>query len=282
MVSKIDALPYKDVNKMDMIARNTTNTKQKLGLGLFSDSDNGNVGARQWGSRSADSDRGNIKTQQRGALGKSWNFLLADELHKPVRRNFPRCKVGSSAVDNIWSADLVDMQNIAKYNIGNRYILNVIDLYSRYVWSLPLKNKSSQSIVEAFIKIVKNGRKPLKLWVDNGSEFYNKLFKKWLNDNNIQMYSTFNEGKALVIERFNRTLKHKMHKYFTAQNTYEYINILDDFINEYNSTHRSIKMTPTEANTTAINNATAIGSEPLRPQVESSKKMLQVHQERQE
>ena len=174
--------------------------------------------------------------------------MLADELHKPIKRKFTRRKVESTDVDKIWSADLVDMQNLQKYNSGYRYILNVIDLYSRYVWSVSLKNKTGKSIVEAFSNIIKNGRKPSKLWVDNGTEFYNNTFQKWLYDNNIEMYSTFNEGKAVVIERFNRTLKNKMYKYFTAQNTYTYIDVLQDFINDCNNTeHRSIKMTPTEA-----------------------------------
>ena len=89
--------------------------------------------------------------------------------------------------------------------------------------------------------------KPKKLWVDNGSEFYNKTFKKWLNDNNIEMYSTFNEGKAVVIERFNRTLKNKMFKYFTANGTYRYIDILSSLINEYNNKkHSSTKLSPNE------------------------------------
>ena len=110
------------------------------------------------------------------------------------------------------------MQNLQKYNRGYRYILNVIDLYSGYVWSVSIKNRTGKSIVEAFSNIIKNGRKPSKLWVDNGTEFYNNAFQKWLYENNIEMYSTFNEGKAVVIERFNRTLKNKMYKYFTAQN----------------------------------------------------------------
>ena len=86
------------------------------------------------------------------------------------------------------------------------------------------------------------------MWVDNGSEFYNNIFKKWLVENEIKMYSTFNEGEAVVIERFNRTLKNKMYKYFTANNTYKYVDVLPDFIKEYNNhKHSTIKMTPTEA-----------------------------------
>ena len=112
--------------------------------------------------------------------------------------------------------------------------------------SIPIKNKTGKSIVEAFDSLSES-KKPKKLWVDNGSEFYNKSFKKWLNDNNIEMYSTFNEGKAVVIERFNRTLKNKMFKYFTANGTYKYIDILSSLINEYNNKkHSSTNLSPNE------------------------------------
>ena len=171
---------------------------------------------------------------------------LANELHKPIIRNFKKRKVNFGNFPNeIWSADLIDLKKLKKYNNGFQYIINIIDLYSRYAWSIPIKNKTGKSIVEAFDSI--RGSKPKKLWVDNGSEFYNKIFKKWLNDNNIEMYSTFNEGKAVVIERFNRTLKNKMFKYFTANGTYKYIDILSSLINEYNNKkHSSTKLSPNE------------------------------------
>ena len=141
------------------------------------------------------------------------------------------------------------MQQLKSYNHGFRYILNVIDVFSKFVWSVPIKDKTGKTITNTFQSIVKTSkRKPNKLWVDNASEFYNNVFKKWLVENEIKMYSTFNEGKAVVIERFNRTLKNKMYKYFTANNTYKYVDVLPDLINEYNNhKHSTIKMTPTEA-----------------------------------
>ena len=141
------------------------------------------------------------------------------------------------------------MQQLKSYNHGFRYILNVIDVFSKFVWSVPIKDKTGKTITNTFQSIVKTSkRKPNKLWVDNGSEFYNNVFQKWLVENEIKMYSTFNEGKAVVIERFNRTLKNKMYKYFTANNTYKYVDVLPDLINEYNNhKHSTIKMTPTEA-----------------------------------
>ena len=103
--------------------------------------------------------------------------------------------------------DLADMQSLRKYNKGIRYLLCAIDLFSKYVWVIPLKDKRGISIVNAFQKIVSKGRKPNKIWVDQGGEFYNNLFKRFLRINNIQMYSTYNEGKSVVAERFVRTLK---------------------------------------------------------------------------
>ncbi|DAC81743.1 TPA_asm: integrase [Trichoplax MELD virus] len=177
-----------------------------------------------------------------------WSTQLANELHKPIRRNFPKRRVRVNGIDDIWSADLVDMQEFAKYNSGYKYLLNVIDIFSKYAWSVPVKDKTGNSIAEAFDKIIKSShRKPIKLWVDQGSEFYNRVVDKMLNDCNIERYSTYNEGKAVVIERFNRTLKERMWKHFSAKNTNKYIDILQKLIEQYNnSEHSSIKMTPVE------------------------------------
>ena len=143
------------------------------------------------------------------------NEQLANELHKPVVRKFKKRKVYSSFKGNIWGVDLADMQLISKHNKGIRYLLCVIDLFSKYAWVVPLKDKKEVSIVNASQSILKN-RKPNKIWVNKGSEFYNKVFKKWLKDNDISMYSTDNEGKSVVAERFIRTLKNKIYKHMTA------------------------------------------------------------------
>ena len=166
-----------------------------------------------------------------------------------MMRKFKKRKVIVGNIDDIWSADLVDMQQLKSYNHGFRNILNVIDVFSNFVLSVPMKDKTGKTITNTFQSIVKTSkRKPNKLWVDNGSEFYNNVFKKWLVENEIKMYSTFNEGKAVVIERFKRTLKNKMHKFFTVNNTYKYVDVLTDLINEHNNhKHSTIKMTPTEA-----------------------------------
>ena len=115
----------------------------------------------------------------------------------------------STFKDNIWGADLADMQLISKFNKGFRFLLCVIDIFSKYARVVLLKDKKGLSIVNAFQKLLKQfNRKPNKIWVGKGSEFYNNSFKKWLlQDNDIVMYSTHNEGKSVVAERFIRTLQ---------------------------------------------------------------------------
>ena len=107
-----------------------------------------------------------------------FNEQLAKELHKPIIRKFKKRKVYSGFKDNIWGADLADMQLISKFNKGFRFLLCVIDIFSKYTWVVPLKNKKGVSIVDAFQKILdESGCKPNKIWVDKGSEFYNILLK---------------------------------------------------------------------------------------------------------
>ena len=113
----------------------------------------------------------------------------------------------SAFKDNIWGADLAYMQLISKYNKGFRFLF-CVDIFSKYASVVPLKDKKGVRIVAAFQSILKqSSRKPNKIWKDKGSEFYNSSFKKWLQDNHIVMYSTHNEGKSVVAERFIRTLK---------------------------------------------------------------------------
>ena len=143
-------------------------------------------------------------------------------------------------------ADLADMQLLSRYNKGIRFLLCVIDIFSRYAWVVPLKDKKGISIAKAFQIILKqSNRKPNKIWVDKGYEFYNAFLKKWLRDNDIVMYSTHNEGKSVVAETFIKTLKSKIYKYMTSISKNVYIDKLDDIVNEYNNTyHTTIKMKP--------------------------------------
>ena len=178
--------------------------------------------------------------------GVNENMKLANELHKPIIRKFNKRKVYSSFKDNIWGADLADMQLLSKFNKGIKYILCVIDLFSKYAFAVPLKDKKRISIVNAFqIILSKSKRKPNEIWVDKGSEFYNASFKKWLQDNDIIMYSTNNEGKSVVAERFIRTLKSNIYKYMSSISKNVYIDKLNAIVNKYNNTyHTTIKMKP--------------------------------------
>ena len=127
----------------------------------------------------------------------------------------------------------------------SKYLLCAIDLFSKYARVVPLKDKWGITTVNAFGKIISKERKPNKIWVDQGGEFYNNLFKRFLKINNIEMYSTYNEGKSAVAERFIRTLKNKIFKHMTAISKNVYFDVLDDIVNKYNNTvHRTIKMKP--------------------------------------
>ena len=135
---------------------------------------------------------------------------------------------------------------IIKFNEGFRFLLCVIDIYSKYASVLPLEDKNGVSIVNAFQDILKkSNRKPKKIWVDQDSEFYNSHFKKWLKDNSIEMYSKHNEGKSVVAERFIRTIKNQIYKYMTSISKNVCIDKFHDIVDEYNNKkHRTIKMKP--------------------------------------
>ena len=147
-----------------------------------------------------------------------------------------------NGIDKIWAADLADMKAFKDYNDGYTFLLLVIDIFSKYGWIVPLKNKKGETVAEA-LKNIFEKRKPEKLWTDKGTEFYNKDVKKL-----IEIYSTENEEKSSIVERWIRTMKEKMWKYFTDNNTYNYMNVLPDLVKDYNNTvHSSIKMTPIDA-----------------------------------
>ena len=143
-----------------------------------------------------------------------------------------------NAIDEIWAADLIDMQACSKDNNGIKYLLTVIDVFSKFVWIVPLKRKTGQEVANAFSRILKE-RRPSKLRVDRGCEFYNKDVRK-----QVELYSTENEEKSCMIERFNRTIKGKMFKYFSANNTRKYVDVLALLVDQYNNTiNSSIKIT---------------------------------------
>ena len=138
---------------------------------------------------------------------------LTEEHYKLVSKKFDRRRVNVNGIDEIWAADLIDMQAFSKGNNGIKYLLTVIDIFSKFVWIVPLKQKTGQEVANAFSRILKE-RKPSKMWVDRGREFYNKDVQKLF-----ELYPVENEEKSCVFERFNRTIKEKMFKYSSANNT---------------------------------------------------------------
>ena len=152
-----------------------------------------------------------------------------------------RLKVKVFDKDEIWSADLVELRGEPQF----KYILTVIDLYTKNVWAVPLPNKKGQTVAEAFKRIMnESGRNPKKMWVDKGTEFYNQYVKALP----FEIYSTLNDGKAVVVERFNCTLKQMLFKKFTSQGHKKWLKILPEIIDKYNNkVHSTIKTTPMKA-----------------------------------
>ena len=189
------------------------------------------------------------RLQQKGIQSVPMNEELAQELHKPVRKHFKKRRVISKHVDDIWAADLVDMRYYSRANKGYKYILMIIDVFSKYGWAVPIKNKTGNEIIKAFSNIWGTGQKPPRyLWTDKGKEFDNKPFRQLLKKKNVHLYWTENEEKSSVVERWNRTIKNKMWKHFTKNRTGVYIDVLPAIIEKYNNTyHHSIHCSPSDA-----------------------------------
>ena len=170
-------------------------------------------------------------------------------LHKQARRRFVREKVLVTAPYEQFQADLVDMQAFSKFNNGFKYILTIIDCFSRYAFAIPVKNKSASEIKNALEKVFTD-HKPFKLQTDRGKEFLNTPVQSYLKSNGIHYFSTYNSTiKCSIVERFNRTLKSKMFKYFSAKGTRKWIDILNQLVDSYNkSYHRTIKTFPSNVN----------------------------------
>ena len=170
-------------------------------------------------------------------------------LHKPVRRHFKRRCVVVGGPNQQWQADLVDMSRLKAANDGTTFLLTVIDVFSKRAWCIPLKSKSAASLVAAFRRLL-NNRAPTTLQTDKGSEFLNRPLQRLLKEYGVHHFTTHNEDtKASIVERYNRTLKTRMWRYFTKKQTIRYVDALQDFVRSYNdSYHRSIGMAPSAVN----------------------------------
>jgi len=170
------------------------------------------------------------------------NIQYRKELLKPAIRKFKRREVRTFYINDIWSADIVDLSNLSKFNSGYKYLLTIIDIYSRYVFVFALKDKTSKSVLDCFKKLKTY---PKHLWIDKGGEFLSKDFKLFCEENTMNVYHTYGESKAVFIERFNRTLKNKITQYMIENNTNKYHNVLNDIVDDYNNTiHSKTKLTP--------------------------------------
>ena len=179
-------------------------------------------------------------------------FLQQQEtytLHKQIRRRFIRNQTIVKGIDVQWQADLAEVIPLASSNDGYRYLLTVIDCFSKFAWVVPVKKKDSEHIFEAFNELLKKSfpRKPERIQTDKGKEFINSTVQKFFTDNQIEHFMTNNETKASIVERFNRTLKTRMFTYFTENNTQRFIDVLEQIVSSYNnSQHRSIGIAPSQ------------------------------------
>ena len=213
MVKSLDNLKYGETSKLTPIIRSIINKKQQFGLSV------------------------------------NPNEILSQELHKPKRVNFEKRRVISNHIDHIWGIDLITMIKYSKQNNNYKYILTVIDFFSKHSWCYPLKNENYNEIINSFKDIFKKSkRKPKMIQSDEGSEFTNKQVQKFFNDNNIKWYHTYNRDiKCSICERFNRTILNKIYKNFTLNNNTIWIKDLNKLVKEYNSSyHRTIKMKPVD------------------------------------
>ncbi len=169
----------------------------------------------------------------------------AYSLTRYARRKFKRSRVIVDGIDSRWDSDLMDMSNISKYNDGVKYVLVMIDIFSRYLWCQPLKNKTGKEVSKAMTETFLNGRQPGSIRTDKGSEFTNRDVKKYLKDTGIDHFVTQNETKANYAERVIKTIKHKIYRYILKNNSYRYVDALTDIVTSYNNTnHRSLGTTP--------------------------------------
>jgi hypothetical protein len=168
---------------------------------------------------------------------------LTAELHKPVRKHYKKRRVRVKGMDDTWAMDLVDMSRWSALNDDVKWMLTVMDIYTRYAWAIPMKSKSADDVLDAFRKVINGSKRmPSKIWVDEGLEFYNVKMTKYLGDNGIVRYSTQGDGKSVMIERFNRTLKTKMWRQFTEKQTNRWVDMLAELLEWYNhKEHRGLR-----------------------------------------
>ena len=176
---------------------------------------------------------------------------IVKEIFSPVIKKFQRVQIQTHYKDECWSIDLIDKTILANYNKNYKFIFTIIDNHTKYAWAIPLKDKSGKSTTNALKNLIeKENRKPDKIWSDRGKEFYNKTFLNFLKENQIQIYSTNSDLKAVFVERFNRTLLDLIKEPMYIEGKACWLNHLENALDKYNNrVHGTTKMTPIEMST---------------------------------
>ena len=173
---------------------------------------------------------------------------IAEEIFSPVIKKFQRIQIQTHYKDECWSNDLIDRSSLSKYNKNYKLNFTIFDNHTKYAWAIPLKDKSGKSTTTAFKNLLEtNKRKPQKVWSDRGKEFYNQTFLHHLHEQNIQIYSTNSDLKAVFVEGFNRTLLDLIKEPMYIEGKGNWLNHLDAALQKYNNrVHGTLKMTPFE------------------------------------
>ena len=189
---------------------------------------------------------------------------IVKEIFSPVIKKFQSIQIQTHYKDECWSIDLIDRSNLSKYNKNYKFIFTIIDNHTKYAWAIPLKDKSGKSTTTAIKNLIeKEKRKPHNICSDRGKEFYNTLFLHYLKEQNIQIYSTHSDLKAVFVERFNRTLLDLIKEPMYIEGKGNWLNHLDAALDKYNNrVHGTTKMTPFEMSFNSTIRATATAASP--------------------
>ena len=195
--------------------------------------------------------------QNTGLRDSSRKTEIVKEIFSPVIKKFQRIQIQTHYKDECWSIDLIDRSSLSKYNKNYKFFFTIIDNHTKYAWAIPLKDKSGKSTTTAIKNLIeKEKRKPHKIWSDRGKEFYNTTFLHYLKEQNIQIYSTHSDLKAVFVERFNRTLLDLIKEPMYIEGKGSWLNHLDAALQKYNNrVHGTTKMTPFEATKLHSNNS---------------------------